>query len=85
MGCGKGGDLQKWSKAGIAEYVGMDIAALSVDQAYHRWDDMQKSKRSPFGKFDAEFASLDCYVVSKALHESFDEANTVVCLLVSYL
>jgi len=28
LGCGKGGDLQKWSKAGTDEYVG--IGELSV-------------------------------------------------------
>ncbi|PVU89007.1 hypothetical protein BB561_005610 [Smittium simulii] len=29
LGCGKGGDLTKWSKHQISEYVGLDIAANS--------------------------------------------------------
>lgn len=28
LGCGKGGDLQKWLKAGTAEYIGIGERAL---------------------------------------------------------
>lgn len=28
MGCGKGGDLQKWQKARVREYVGLGTSAL---------------------------------------------------------
>ncbi|KAG6813611.1 hypothetical protein H0H92_009228 [Tricholoma furcatifolium] len=55
MGCGKGGDMTKWSKARVRELVGVDIAAVSVDQARSRWE----SLRQP--KFAATFAALDCY------------------------
>lgn len=55
MGCGKGGDLTKWAKAQVREVVGIDIAAVSVDQARTRWQTM----RGP--RFDATFAALDCY------------------------
>ncbi|EJD46044.1 guanine-N(7)-methyltransferase [Auricularia subglabra TFB-10046 SS5] len=58
MGCGKGGDLQKWSKARVAEYVGLDIAAVSVDQARDRWQSM-KGRR-----FRATFAAVDCFTES---------------------
>lgn len=61
MGCGKGGDLQKWSKARCAEYVGVDIASQSVDQAYRRWEEMIGRKGN--ARFEGEFAALDCYVV----------------------
>ncbi|KAG6821167.1 hypothetical protein H0H93_005387 [Arthromyces matolae] len=55
MGCGKGGDMTKWAKARVRELVGVDIAAISVDQARSRWE----SLRPP--KFSATFAALDCY------------------------
>lgn len=62
MGCGKGGDLQKWSKAKVAAYAGLDIASLSVDQAFHRFEDI--TKRGGAHKFEGQFATLDCYMVS---------------------
>ncbi|KAF5386724.1 hypothetical protein D9615_001830 [Tricholomella constricta] len=55
MGCGKGGDMTKWAKARVKELVGVDIAAVSVDQARSRWE----SLRGP--RFSATFAALDCY------------------------
>ncbi|KAJ2502229.1 mRNA cap guanine-N7 methyltransferase [Coemansia sp. RSA 1972] len=55
LGCGKGGDLRKWCIAGIGEYVGMDIAHVSVAQAQKRYSEL----RSP--KFPARFFAQDCY------------------------
>ncbi|KAI0373343.1 hypothetical protein BV20DRAFT_1050237 [Pilatotrama ljubarskyi] len=55
MGCGKGGDLTKWAKANVAEYVGLDIAAVSIDQARHR------HATSRGARFVADFFALDCY------------------------
>ncbi|KZV92849.1 guanine-N(7)-methyltransferase [Exidia glandulosa HHB12029] len=59
MGCGKGGDLQKWSKARIAEYVGLDVAAVSVDDARSRWQQLRVKN-----KFRADFAAADCFTES---------------------
>lgn len=58
MGCGKGGDLNKWAKARISEYVGLDVASISVDQARQRYESFRGSR------FDATFAACDCYGVS---------------------
>lgn len=57
IGCGKGGDLQKWQKAKIKEYVALDIATVSVNQARDRWRDLRGDR------FEATFAQLDCYTV----------------------
>ena len=57
LGCGKGGDLQKWQKAGLREYIGVDIADVSVQQARSRWEQL----RPP--RFDAAFYALDCFSV----------------------
>lgn len=79
MGCGKGGDLNKWAKAQICEYVGLgelpscqyqvlqltcqpslliDVASVSIEQARQRYE----SFRGP--RFNATFATCDCYSVS---------------------
>ncbi|KAK4053654.1 mRNA cap guanine-N7 methyltransferase [Microbotryomycetes sp. JL201] len=48
LGCGKGGDLQKWGRAGTAEYVGIDLAASqtglrSEETAYRANEEPQTS------------------------------------------
>ncbi|KAJ3146639.1 mRNA cap guanine-N7 methyltransferase [Geranomyces variabilis] len=53
--CGKGGDLLKWGKAGIADLVGCDIADVSVDQARDRY------KQGRGNRFRAEFFAADCF------------------------
>ncbi|CAG8716585.1 12642_t:CDS:2, partial [Acaulospora colombiana] len=50
-----GGDLQKWQKARIKEYVALDVASVSVNQARERWRDLKGDS------FEATFAQLDCY------------------------
>lgn len=55
LGCGKGGDLLKWQKAKVHEYIGADIASVSIEHARKRWDDI----RGP--KFEATFSAIDCY------------------------
>ncbi|GAA6003206.1 hypothetical protein JCM10207_001799 [Rhodosporidiobolus poonsookiae] len=55
LGCGKGGDLQKWGKAGTSEYIGIDLAAVSIEQARSRHAGLR-------GKaFHASFFALDCF------------------------
>eukprot|EP00842_Homolaphlyctis_polyrhiza_P003868 jgi/Hompol1/4482/HPOL_003649-RA len=55
MCCGKGGDLQKWRRAQIADLVGIDVAAVSVEQARMRY--IQGCSRS----FSASFYAADCF------------------------
>ncbi|KIK03835.1 hypothetical protein K443DRAFT_652210 [Laccaria amethystina LaAM-08-1] len=81
MGCGKGGDMTKWAKAHVRELFGVDIAAVSVDQARSRWELM----RGP--RFEANFAALDCYAepLSKAfspakLSQPFDVVSMQFCM-----
>ncbi|EMR09481.1 hypothetical protein PNEG_02068 [Pneumocystis murina B123] len=58
IGCGKGGDLLKWSKAGVAGYIGIDSAEVSIMQARERF---RKIKNLNFA---AKFYVLDCYMNS---------------------
>ncbi|KAI8071300.1 guanine-N(7)-methyltransferase domain-containing protein [Gongronella butleri] len=55
MGCGKGGDLNKWAKARIRHLIAADIAAVSLDQMRGRYQDLRDRP------FSAEFHALDCY------------------------
>ncbi|THH03787.1 hypothetical protein EW146_g10343 [Bondarzewia mesenterica] len=89
MGCGKGGDLSKWSKARVREYVGvggsrtgLDIAAISVEQARGRYEGMTRGPR-----FEATFAALDCFSESLAraipparLVQPFDVVSLQFCM-----
>ncbi|GAM89896.1 hypothetical protein ANO11243_079360 [Dothideomycetidae sp. 11243] len=65
IGCGKGGDLQKWQSAPQvpALYVGIDPASTSVDQARGRYQEMQRRQRGPRRRplFDAHFFAQDCF------------------------
>lgn len=41
MGCGKGGDLEKWRRAGIDGYIGVDIANVSIENAQQRYRQLE--------------------------------------------
>ncbi|KAI9510407.1 mRNA capping enzyme-domain-containing protein [Russula earlei] len=82
LGCGKGGDLNKWSKARIKEYVALDVAAVSIDQARTRWESLSRGTR-----FDATFAVLDCYseplargIPRAKLAQPFDVVSMQFCM-----
>ncbi|BEJ14265.1 hypothetical protein CspHIS471_0400320 [Cutaneotrichosporon sp. HIS471] len=69
IGCGKGGDLNKWKQARIALYVGMDIAETSINQARERWQTMRGNR------FEAFFAAHDCY--TNPIHEALPPQYTM--------
>lgn len=82
LGCGKGGDLRKWAKANIREYVGLDIADVSITQARARHLELAPNQR-----FDAEFHAFDCFsaninsVVSPhRLRTPFDVISMQFCM-----
>lgn len=62
IGCGKGGDLQKWHSAPqhVELYVGLDPADISIRQARDRYKQMQKKTRPP-RLFHGEFHAQDCF------------------------
>ena len=71
MGCGKGGDLQKWKSQRISHYIGLDIADISIGQAWERYRGMA---RHGGGRFQASFHVFDCY--SKSL-QAVDQVRDV--------
>uniref|UniRef100_A0AAQ4QX17 mRNA (guanine-N(7))-methyltransferase n=1 Tax=Gasterosteus aculeatus aculeatus TaxID=481459 RepID=A0AAQ4QX17_GASAC len=64
LGCGKGGDLQKWRRGGINHLVCADIAGVSVEQCQSRYEDMKKKSHSE-KIFSAQFINADCSKVDK--------------------
>ena len=100
LGCGKGGDLQKWQKAGTDEYIGVgasslsqfpkvlaelcfvatDLAAISIEQAASRWENLRD-------RFKAAFFVLDCYqrpltdvLLDVHTNRSFDVVSMQFCI-----
>ena len=74
IGCGKGGDLNKWQQAPqpIQLYVGLDPADISIEQARDRYRNLGSrggrgggrgghNRRPPPRLFDARFHVKDCY------------------------
>lgn len=77
MGCGKGGDLQKWHSTPhpVELYVGIDPAEVSIDQAKDRYAEMRRGGgrggrggrggwhggRQQAPLFDAEFVAKDAF------------------------
>ncbi|KAI9104674.1 guanine-N(7)-methyltransferase [Phlyctochytrium arcticum] len=71
--CGKGGDLLKWSKAGIQHLVGVDIAAVSVEQAKGRYTQGRGHA------FSAEFIAADCFGEDWTSHLPTKHFDLVSC------
>ena len=58
LACGKGGDMLKWSKAGVDHVTCVDIAETSVQQAKDRYNQMKQRNRGRI--FKANFFAADC-------------------------
>lgn len=69
IGCGKGGDLQKYEKARVSEYFGVDIAEVSVGDARARFRNMGCG-------FEAVFEVLDAYGETMDLKKQFDVVSS---------
>ncbi|CAJ0914562.1 9051_t:CDS:2, partial [Entrophospora sp. SA101] len=78
IGCGKGGDLNKWDKAEIHKYYGFDLAQKSIEDAKKRWEVL--SQRGSKIK-QAEFYVLD-YIISDEI--KFDIVSMQFCLHYSF-
>ncbi|KAF9065283.1 mRNA capping enzyme-domain-containing protein [Rhodocollybia butyracea] len=81
LGCGKGGDIMKWSKARICEYAGADIAAISVDQAQERWESTRTNKfRASFATYDFCTQDLEEVFPPQVLAQPFDVVSSQFCI-----
>jgi len=71
IGCGKGGDLNKWHKARVDHVVGVDIAATSIEQCKDRYHEMKGKNRGRV--FRAEFYAADC--TKERIRDLFNDEN----------
>lgn len=66
LGCGKGGDLRKYTMADISYYVGIDISNASISEAMKRYT-------SSRAMFQVTFITGDCF--GRPLHEVLSNAR----------
>ncbi|XP_024515157.1 mRNA cap guanine-N7 methyltransferase 1 isoform X1 [Selaginella moellendorffii] len=81
LACGKGGDLIKYDKANIGRYVGVDIAAGSIDDAMKRYNNRRQRL-----SFAAELFCGDCYEVDleRSIQGGFDVCSCQFALHYSW-
>ena len=70
LGCGRGGDLQKWNAVGLGSVLGVDISPQEIQEAEARRSNVQ-------GKTQVDFKVLD--LSSKAL-DSEEPFDVVSCM-----
>ncbi|KAI9998416.1 hypothetical protein PInf_002803 [Phytophthora infestans] len=64
LACGKGGDLMKWTKRNLAQYVGVDIAQKSLEDAVERYTSFSRNGRDrDRKKTEVQFIQGDLGVV----------------------
>jgi mRNA (guanine-N7-)-methyltransferase len=80
LGGGKGGDLNKWDKGQIAEYILCDIASVSVEQAESRYNERRCRFRARFFSFDCFSIPLVENIPRPLLDPLFDNVTLQFCL-----
>ncbi|EDP43855.1 hypothetical protein MGL_2068 [Malassezia globosa CBS 7966] len=80
LGCGKGGDLRKWSQHRISDMVMIDIAEVSVQQASMRYKEGRYAWPAHFYTCDAFRTPLDQVVPAGVLSPMFDVVSMQFCL-----
>ncbi|RLN15244.1 hypothetical protein BBJ28_00007116, partial [Nothophytophthora sp. Chile5] len=91
LACGKGGDLMKWTKRSLAQYVGVDIAQKSLEDAVERFSSVMNrgrdggnSRKQPevqfiqgdLGVVDLLRDEVHCWDQSEGWHDAVPMAST---------
>lgn len=80
LGGGKGGDLQKWEKARISEYILADIADVSVKQAEQRYMERRMRFQAQFYAFDCFSQPLADHIDAELLRRKFTNVSLQFCM-----
>ena len=81
IGCGRGGDLLKFIRAGIKEYVGVDIDNNGLfvinDSAFHRYTDLKSKNKNipPMHFINADARGLFTVEAQKNIIPNMSESN----------
>ena len=81
--CGKGGDLLKWGNANVSHVVGIDIAAVSIEQAKSRFDSSHKKFKAEFYAGDVFANDITCFLKEEDLY-TFDIVSCQFALHYSF-
>lgn len=93
MACGKGGDLEKWRRAGIDGLIGVDIADISIENAKERYNSLASKSYwvdfivgNCFGEsfetlLHANALPVDVVSCQFALHYAFDSKERLATTL----
>lgn len=76
MACGKGGDLEKWRRACVDGWIGVDIADVSISDATKRYERLRPKT------FWADFLVGNCFgtnIKETVLHPDTPEVDVVSC------
>ncbi|PWN50378.1 hypothetical protein IE53DRAFT_98188 [Violaceomyces palustris] len=80
LGCGKGGDLKKWDKTHPREFVGVDIAEVSIEQARNRHKETGQRWKATFFAFDCFGTPLSQVIPRELLEPGFDSVTLQFCM-----
>ncbi|KAL9939593.1 hypothetical protein V8E36_001410 [Tilletia maclaganii] len=80
LGCGKGGDLNKWSRANAGTVIMIDIAGVSVGQAETRYKQQKHRYGAEFYTFDCFSRPLSDVVPNATLRPKFDNITLQFCM-----
>ena len=87
VGCGSGGDLQKFAHAGVVEYVGLDSSTQALREASNRAAKI-RSMRVEFREWDMcspcsiiDLASFDVICCNFSIHYAFATVETARIVL----
>lgn len=57
--CGQGTDIGKWAQAQIGRYVGVDIAASTLEEAREQWNNLDRPYSADFCEVDPSSVNLE--------------------------
>lgn len=82
MGCGKGGDIEKWNKARVADYVGIDVASGSIQDFEQRLRTSRRrlAYRTHLYVLDCFSYPIDLVVPTDLLTPKFDTVSMQFCM-----